>query len=52
LNIIPPLWLNRYEFSETRKVLEEFFKVEEEFPLGTDKGQNTDYAGKLIRWEF
>jgi hypothetical protein len=27
----------------------EFFKVEEEFPLGTEKGQNTDYTGKIIK---
>jgi hypothetical protein len=25
------------------------FKVEEEFPLGTDKGQNTDYLYTVYR---
>jgi hypothetical protein len=43
----------RYEFSETRKVLEEFFKAEEEFPLGStaasvDSTQNS-FRGQLSR---
>jgi hypothetical protein len=33
-------------------IKEEFFKVEEEFTLGTDKGQNTDNTGKIIKEEF
>jgi hypothetical protein len=39
----------------SRKGLEQFFKVEDEFTLDTDKGQNTDYTGKMIKessWEF
>ena len=39
---------SRYEFSETRKVLEEFFKAEEEFPLPSDQGQQVNhFRGKF-----
>ena len=48
----------RYEFSETRKVLEEFFKAEQEFPVSavsavtSSAGQDTgDLAYSLTRIE-
>ena len=34
----------RYEFSETRKVLEEFFKAENEFPAGVPAQSDLDYS--------
>ena len=39
----------RYEFSETRKVLEEFFKAENEFPAGGGEPDPTDLEYSLTR---
>ena len=37
----------RYEFSETRKVLEEFFKAENEFPASSSLEQRGETGGDL-----
>ena len=39
----------RYEFSETRKVLEEFFKAENEFPASTEPQPRPDLEYSLTR---
>ena len=37
----------RYEFSETRKVLEEFFKAENEFPEASTDQNRTSYTDSI-----